>query len=162
MACVDDFHNFADYAELDLVEIGEAGQLGKGVFAKEDIPKYQLLGEYLGELVPADWYVDATDSYIFTIEGEFVITAKDYGNWTRFVNHHCDPNVSAAVGMYGHRRSVIFRANRDIAAGEQLCIHYGENYFSNLGINCSCDANAAPHQPVGNGDPFPWPPPTWY
>ncbi|KAI7777497.1 hypothetical protein LA080_003446 [Diaporthe eres] len=140
-----------------MIEIAEAGQLGKGAFATADIPKYTLLGEYLGELVPADWMVDATDPYIFTIEDEFVITAKDYGNWTRFVNHHCDPNVSAAVGMYGHRRSIVYRANRDIAAGEQLCIHYGENYFSNLGMSCQCDANPVAHQPLGNGPPFPWP-----
>lgn len=70
--------------------------------------------------------------------------------------------MSVGVGMYGHRQSVIFRANRDIAAGEQLGIHYGENYFNNLGINCTCDANPAAHQPNGNGVQFPWPPGTWY
>lgn len=57
-----------------MIEIAEAGQLGKGVFATADIPKYTLLGEYLGELLPEDWMVDATDPYIFTIEDEFIIS----------------------------------------------------------------------------------------
>lgn len=60
--------------EENLVEIREAGPLGKGAFAKADIAEYQLLGEYLGELVPENWMVDATDSYIFIVEGEFVIS----------------------------------------------------------------------------------------
>lgn len=68
------FRNFGDHAEQNLVEIRDAGQLGKGVFATANIDKYTLLGEYLGELLPADWMVDVTDSYIFTIEGEYVIS----------------------------------------------------------------------------------------
>lgn len=88
--------------------------------------------------------------------------AREFGNWTRFVNHHCNPNLSVGVGMYGHRRAVVFRANRDIAAGEQLCIHYGEDYFNNLNIDCNCNAQLVAHQPVGNGAAFPWPPANWY
>lgn len=61
--------------------------------------------------------------------------------------------------MYGGRRCVAFRANRNIVAGEQLGIHYGQHYFTNLGIHCACNAAAGPHQPGGNGPPFPWPPP---
>lgn len=84
--------------------------------------------------------------------------AKDFGNWTRFVNHNCNPNVSVIIGMYGRRRSVVFRANRDIPAGEQLGIHYGENYFNQLQISCNCGVHAGPHMPVGSGPGFPWPP----
>lgn len=74
MQCVDEFRAGADDAEANLIEIADAGQLGKGVFATADIPKYTLLGEYLGELVPTDGMVNATDAYIFTVEGEFVIS----------------------------------------------------------------------------------------
>lgn len=71
---MDAFQTRAKDAEQTMIEIAEAGQLGKGVFATADIPKYTLLGEYLGELLPADCMVDATDLYIFTIEDEFVIS----------------------------------------------------------------------------------------
>lgn len=71
---MNEFQAGANDAESNLIEIAEAGQLGKGVFAKADIPKYTLLGEYLGVLLPPDGLVEATDAYIFTIEGEFVIS----------------------------------------------------------------------------------------
>lgn len=74
MACVDAFHNQADHAQTNLLEVADAGQLGKGVFATAAIPKYTLLGEYLGELVPSDGMVAAGDAYIFTLEGEFIIS----------------------------------------------------------------------------------------
>lgn len=61
--------------------------------------------------------------------------------------------------MYGHRRGVIYRANRDIAAGEQLFVHYGQDYFSGMRLQCVCDAQPAPHQPPNNGPGFPWPGP---
>lgn len=74
MECVDWFKRQATLVDNDLVEIREAGDLGKGAFAKIDIPKYQLLGEYLGELVPEAWADDDTDQYYFNIPGEFTIS----------------------------------------------------------------------------------------
>lgn len=72
--CVDNFRTIAAYAESVLIEIREAGVLGKGAFAKADIPQYQLLGEYLGELIPENWVVSGTDAYTFGVPGEFIIS----------------------------------------------------------------------------------------
>lgn len=74
MKCVDRFKRQADIADKELVEIREAGDLGKGAFAKVDIPKYQLLGEYLGELVPEGLADDDTDQYYFNIAGAYTIS----------------------------------------------------------------------------------------
>lgn len=69
--------------------------------------------------------------------------------------------MSAAVGMYGHRRSIILRANRDIAADEQLFIHYGGEYFYKFQMRCNCDGDMiTPHDPGVSDIPFPWPPPS--
>lgn len=72
--CVDRFKRQADIADKELVEVREAGDLGKGAFAKVDIPKYQLLGEYLGELVPEGLADDDTDQYYFNIAGAYTIS----------------------------------------------------------------------------------------
>lgn len=74
MACVNWFKNEAGRVDRDVVEIREAGVLGKGAFAKADIPKYQLLGEYLGELVPEELADDDTDQYYFNIAGAYTIS----------------------------------------------------------------------------------------
>lgn len=70
--CVDTFQNLALHAEVNLVEIRDHPQLGKGVFAKANIPINQLLGEYLGVLMPPNRHRDRDDPYQFTFD-TFVI-----------------------------------------------------------------------------------------
>lgn len=52
-----------------MLEIRDAGAMGKGVFATEAIIDNVVLGEYLGELLPLESGIDFTDSYVFIIEG---------------------------------------------------------------------------------------------
>ncbi|KAK8798846.1 hypothetical protein WA158_007930 [Blastocystis sp. Blastoise] len=57
------------------------------------------------------------------------IDAKWFGNIARFMNHSCDPNVTVRAVFVEYQdkrlpRSCFF-ANRDIAAGEELCYDYG-------------------------------------
>lgn len=176
--CVDTFQNLALHAEVNLVEIRDHPQLGKGVFAKANIPINQLLGEYLGVLMPPNRRRDRTDPYQFTFD-TFVIgkspgdsrarrwarrgltpppppEAKEYGNWTRFINHHCTPNVAVATGMYGQRQAVVFKALRNIAQNEEITIHYGRPYFTGMRMNCICNDQPAPHTPQGTGPDFPF------
>lgn len=46
--------------------------------------------------------------------------------------------------MYGKRFAVAFRTERDIAAGEEIFIDYGVDYF-NENVPCLCNAFAYPH-----------------
>lgn len=71
--CVTAFKTQTDDVEENQIEIAEAGPMGKGVFATAPIPKYTLLGEYLGELLPLHYPVDASDAYQFTLEGIAII-----------------------------------------------------------------------------------------
>ncbi|KAK2604089.1 hypothetical protein N8I77_007047 [Diaporthe amygdali] len=136
-----------------MVEIRGAGLMGKGIFAKIDIEQDTLLGEYLGELLPLNAPQDNMDAYQFTLDNICIITARDYGNWTRYINHSCTPNVRGDDGMYGNRRAITFHALRDISADEQLTFDYGDAYFGNMGINCQCDAFPGPH--LRGGAPVP-------
>lgn len=65
---------------------------------------------------------------------------------TRFVNHRCKPNLDVQFITYGRRRCIFFVARRDIASGEQLFIHYGDDYFSER-RPCRCDVVPFPHLP---------------
>lgn len=64
-----------------MIELREAPGMGIGVFAKFPIPSGQILGEYLGELVPPE--NDPRDGlYIFSLTNDVIVDAGQYGNWT--------------------------------------------------------------------------------
>lgn len=127
--------------------------MGFGVFAGEEILEGQLLDEYFGELIPPR--VAAArhdDDYLFEIKGTCSISARDYANWTRFVNHSCQQfNVEAVDDVLGGRKTITFRAIRNISRGEELLINYGLNYFGDTGtiILCTCPALPNAHIPPG-------------
>jgi SET domain-containing protein len=126
------------------------------VFVKDGqrIAAGEWLGEYLGEVLPAAAREAQTSAYAFTLRGyaadrvpELVVDAQTHGNWTRFVNSSCRPNVAATPEQIGKVRIVAFRAETDIAAGEQVLINYGRDYFAERGIMCCCEVSAQPHLP---------------
>ncbi|KAK7697495.1 Histone-lysine N-methyltransferase ehmt1 [Diaporthe eres] len=135
-ACVDYFQNVIAVAGKKMCDIRGAGVMGKGVFANQTIPSESIIGEYLGRLHPPK-SLPVHDRYVFVIPEIGEVTANQFGNLTRFVNHHCDPNVTARVGMYGKRQVVLYVANREIKAGEQLFVDYGSVYFSLPDYPCS-------------------------
>ncbi|KAL1869114.1 hypothetical protein Daus18300_005650 [Diaporthe australafricana] len=132
-----------------MVDIREAGVMGKGVFANQPISSETIIGEYLGRLHPLN-SLKGGDMYIFLLNGTAEATSRQYGNFTRFVNHHCNPNVTARIGMYGKRQVILYVTNQDIKAGDQVFVSYGRNYFSGSGILCKCDDQQGDHLP---GDP---------
>ncbi|KAK4155682.1 hypothetical protein C8A00DRAFT_13310 [Chaetomidium leptoderma] len=130
---------------------------GLGVFVKngQTITKGAWLGEYLGELLPPSAPEATTSLYAFTMPGiaagnarELLVDGQTHGNWTRFVNSACRPNVLASPEQVGKVRIVAFRALRTIRPGEQLLINYGRHYFSERGMRCCCAVSAAPHLPA--------------
>lgn len=71
---------------------------------------------------------------------------------TRFVNHHCKPNLDVQFITYGRRRCIAFVAGRNIAPGEQLFIHYGDDYFGKR-RPCICNVVPYPHVPAKGSEP---------
>lgn len=96
--------------------------------------------------------VPATCKFYSSLTHITATAAKEFGNWTRFINHRCLPNVEADNTHYGGRRAVVFTADRDIARGEQLFISYGRHYFTGLGLLCKCDVYQGDHLPPAEGE----------
>ncbi|KAK8097452.1 hypothetical protein PG984_016591 [Apiospora sp. TS-2023a] len=141
-----------------------SGFKGHGVYLKEwtpggakmpSITRSDMVGEYVGELVPCDredheYGGEAEGRYIF--EGpdqRWLIDAGKWGNSSRFINHNCRPNLIAIPVVVGGRRLITFRALKAIKAGEELTIHYGESYFNRYHEKCRCNALGRPvaHDP---------------
>lgn len=161
--CYNEFREEHFEPARNKIEIRETGDqnLDLGVYVKpgQTINEDDWLGEYLGEILPGDtleqlqsWY--AFDLAEFPKDGlpKITIDAATHGNWTRFVNSSCNPNVQPLPEQIGKVRVVAFRALRDIQAGEQLQINYGREYFEGPGIQCCCDSQPHPHLPPPKQD----------
>ena len=122
-------------------------KMGYGVFVwpGSKIMAGDYIGEYLGELVPIG---SEAGRYTFkTPSGVFEVDAERKGNWTRFINAHCDANVVVWGTMCGKRQMLLLQAIKDIDENEELYIPYGREYFESLGILCHCSAQDKPHLP---------------
>ena len=100
------------------------------------IKKGQWLGEYLGELRPID--VETTSKYVFVIPKKCLLDAEKAGNWTRFINSDCRPNVQCWADCLGKRSVMLFQAKKDIGPEEELTINYQKAGFKKAGFSCKC------------------------
>jgi hypothetical protein len=120
-----------------------ACEWGYGVFTDQPIAEGTIIEEchYLKVPFRAVRNSDVTD-YVFNIEwgpheedrgGEWVAIVMGFG---MIYNHSQENNVSYYRGFQtgkGTRDVFTFYATRDIEAGEQLCISYGENWWQTRG-----------------------------
>jgi hypothetical protein len=160
--CYETFRDRMQTFESSL-EIRKTGNMGYGIFLSPTaapIPDGTFIGEYIGLLRPLE---ASASRYMFpygrqTYPGDEFKEGVEYrplcycdsaevGNWTRFVNHRCEPNVASFGMCVGGRYMIAFRTIRELIPGEQLFIDYGVGYFWGRKMKCLCDVYAAPHFP---------------
>uniref|UniRef100_A0A6G1SJB3 Histone-lysine N-methyltransferase EHMT1 n=1 Tax=Aceria tosichella TaxID=561515 RepID=A0A6G1SJB3_9ACAR len=70
---------------------------------------------------------------VVAVNNNFVCDAKFYGNFTRFINHSCEPNVVGIRTFTTHQDQrfphISFFTNQDIPAGTELTLNYGDSYW---------------------------------
>ncbi|EGB11035.1 hypothetical protein AURANDRAFT_21881, partial [Aureococcus anophagefferens] len=107
---------------------------GFGLFATRRHRAGNVLGEYVGEVMPrvmpARRYAelrnsrDEKHSYFMALGKGDVIDASRYGGLTRFLNHSCAPNCEAESWMVNGEMRVAIAALRDIAKDEEITFDY--------------------------------------
>ena len=60
------------------------------------------------------------------------------GNWTRYINHSCDPNTEFVTVNIGMRTTPLIKTTRNIEFGEDITVNYGPDFLANLKIACRC------------------------
>ncbi|KAF2646585.1 hypothetical protein P280DRAFT_464787 [Massarina eburnea CBS 473.64] len=76
-----------------------------------------------------------------------------YGNYTRFIQHSCVPNLELRTVRYGNVRMTVFFATRAVWPGEQLTRDLGEEYVSALSSGPTVEAvTETSEQENGSGD----------
>ncbi|HVU75403.1 MAG TPA: SET domain-containing protein-lysine N-methyltransferase [Candidatus Paceibacterota bacterium] len=120
---------------------------GLGLYARTDIEKGDFVIEYTGKKIPNKIADDMTTKYLFELNDKWTIDAEDESNTARYINHGCMPSVEAEIeeGDDGEDHINIY-ALRDIHAGEELTIDYGEEYFDEFIKPYGCKCGALKHR----------------
>ncbi|XP_047279841.1 histone-lysine N-methyltransferase EHMT1 isoform X17 [Homo sapiens] len=130
--------------------------MGWGVRSLQDIPPGTFVCEYVGELISdSEADVREEDSYLFDLDNKdgevYCIDARFYGNVSRFINHHCEPNLVPVRVFMAHQDlrfpRIAFFSTRLIEAGEQLGFDYGERFWDIKGklFSCRCGSPKCRH-----------------
>ncbi|KAI0757427.1 hypothetical protein C8Q80DRAFT_100272 [Daedaleopsis nitida] len=125
------------------IQIFRTHDCGWGARATVDVPRGKVLGIYTGLLIrreEADGYEGDRKSYIFDLdvhEGEddgdghakYSVDGYAHGNWTRFVNHSCEPNLQVVPVIWDtipefNQPYLAFVATQDIPHHRELTIDY--------------------------------------
>ncbi|MEK7628048.1 MAG: SET domain-containing protein [Patescibacteria group bacterium] len=112
-------------------------QTGEGLFADAPILEGSVIVEYTGVTMPTTVADTLASRFLFDLENGWTIDGEAKSNTARYVNHACDPNSEAEI----EGKRVLFRAARNIAAGEEITIDYGEEYFDEYikPYGCLCE-----------------------
>lgn len=160
--CMEDYcdHSFSEWltgAEgwEERFELRDIPNMGCGLHSKQEWEKDDILGAYLGELIPQHNYNTEYCHEVFvgpesskTSATIAYIDAEKCGNYTRFCNHSCEHNAVISEGRVGKERVLALRAIKYIAAGEQITIDYGTEYFQTR--QCLCGSAKCKYPNVVN------------
>lgn len=120
----------------------EPNVVNRGVRALRPFDIDSIIGEYTGVLTPHVYDPDSEicdNTYLFALydqaRGNYIanVSARMYGNWTRFINHTEDEgkqNVRFRHEYILNRLRVVVVTIKKIEFGEEILGHYGRNYFA--------------------------------
>uniref|UniRef100_F7BG24 Histone-lysine N-methyltransferase NSD2 n=1 Tax=Ornithorhynchus anatinus TaxID=9258 RepID=F7BG24_ORNAN len=123
---------------------------GWGLLAKRDIKKGEFVNEYVGELIDEEECMarikhaqenDITHFYMLTIDKDRIIDAGPKGNYSRFMNHSCQPNCETLKWTVNGDTRVGLFAVCDIPAGTELTFNYNLDCLGNEKTVCRCGAS---------------------
>ncbi len=112
---------------------------GQGAFAGEPVPARRKIGEIRGEPVSVREARRRAKGrqriMIVELSETRAIDATHSTDPLRFTNHSCAPNAVLRI----RQGRVEFYAMRDIAAGEEITVNYGETHHEGQ-LPCRCGA----------------------
>jgi len=112
---------------------------GQGAYAAEAVPARRKIGEIRGESISvAEARIRATRTeriMIVELSARKAIDFSRSADPMRYTNHSCHPNARLCI----RQGRVEFYALRDIAAGEELTVDYGQTHHEGR-LACRCGA----------------------
>ena len=123
---------------------------GRGVVARIDLSEGERICEYIGERI--DWPEalrrhphdpeQPFHTFYFSVDDDTVIDGNVNGDFSRFMNHSCEPNCEAELVEGKGPVRIYIQALRAIPSGEELTYNYGlaldERYTAKLKKQFAC------------------------
>lgn len=126
------FRNQIDTGGVKQVSIRWIGdRMGFGLYAEENIPKGEMIGEYTGLVRRCFPIFFLPNRYSFRyplyrlLFGSYTIDAERFTNEISFINHSQNPNCESVVSINHHLFHVLIRTKEDIPKGSELSFDYG-------------------------------------
>ncbi|KIW59388.1 hypothetical protein PV05_03841 [Exophiala xenobiotica] len=106
------------------------------------------VGEFVGLVTRGLRDIDVMQS--FGPAGIYQIWQGRQGNYTRFINHSCQPNSQYERFMWlGVQRIVL--VSKGISAGEEITVDYSNEYWNHLNKDCLCGESGCRFKRRSNG-----------
>uniref|UniRef100_A0A2K6F557 Nuclear receptor binding SET domain protein 3 n=1 Tax=Propithecus coquereli TaxID=379532 RepID=A0A2K6F557_PROCO len=131
-------------------EIIKTERRGWGLRTKRSIKKGEFVNEYVGELIDEEECRlrikranenSVTNFYMLTVTKDRIIDAGPKGNYSRFMNHSCNPNCETQKWTVNGDVRVGLFALCDIPAGMELTFNYNLDCLGNGRTECHCGAD---------------------
>ncbi|MBL7055975.1 SET domain-containing protein-lysine N-methyltransferase [Candidatus Woesearchaeota archaeon] len=124
---------------LTKISIKKSEIHGLGLFAESNMPKGEIIAEYIGEKVLGEEgdrrSIEDDNPFIMSLDEEYDIDGNCKENLAKFVNHSCESNVTFEV-KNGKMWCI---ALSDISAGEELTTDYEMDCHELLPCACGDD-----------------------
>ena len=105
----------------DFWEIRKTAKKGRGIFAKKEISKGTVIGDYLGKVIhPQDAVVDENNFYLMYYHDTAAIMPDLNKPGVHLLNHSCLPNA----WLYIYKGHTLAFALKTINKGEEITIPY--------------------------------------
>ena len=105
----------------DYWEIRNTKEKGRGLFAKKDIAKGTVIGDYIGKIIhPRDAVVDEENFYLIYYHDSAAILPDLEKPGIHLLNHACVPNA----WLYTYKGRTLAYALRKISKEEEITIPY--------------------------------------
>lgn len=111
---------------------------GLGLVALRPIPADKKIVEYIGPIISLEEANKRRGKYLFELDDERVIDGHSRINIARYINHSCEPNAKG----YTTGKRIWIWSLRNIKAGEEITIDYGEQYIETHIKRCKCESCA--------------------
>ncbi len=106
--------------------------------ALRPIPADKKIVEYIGPIISLEEANKRRGKYLFELDDERVIDGHSRINIARYINHSCEPNAKG----YTTGKRIWIWSLRNIKAGEEITIDYGEQYIETHIKRCKCESCA--------------------
>ncbi|KAF8811174.1 SET domain-containing protein [Phlegmacium glaucopus] len=122
------------------IEIFKSSQRGWGVRPLINVKYGKVVGLYSGLVIKREAACGSLTSYCFDLDGDegedrelahqrFTVDSRLHGNWTRFINHSCSPNLGIYLVVHDTPPGtgmpfIVFVASCDIPARTEFTFDY--------------------------------------